>query len=202
MTALLAQAASSREWYDGWQLVALFSIAFAVYAKLLVMWFDRKSKFSQNDSKADPKAASGKLKSDTTSERGEPSNLQTEQNKSSGAPESANSGSFDAEVIWGKTFYNDPNENVVARMHSDEPRGYNLSLEKTEEGGFVCHLDKGLYKPIASFSVPDGMGSVMADVDRAVLEDYKIRQQRAAETEKQVSSVFADAKRATWVKST
>ena len=168
MTALLAQAASSREWYDGWQLAALFSIAFAIYASL-VMWFNRKSKLVQNDSKADPKAASG---------------------------------SSDPEVIWGKTFYNDPNENVVARMHSDEPRGYNLSLEKTEEGGFVCHLDKGLYKPIASFSVPDGMGSVMADVDRAVLEDYKIQQQRAAETEKQVSSVFADAKRATWVKAT
>ena len=50
--------------------------------------------------------------------------------------------------------------------------------------------------------VPDGMGSVMADVDRAVLEDYKIQQKEAAETENQVSSVFAGAKRATWVTNT
>ena len=87
-------------------------------------------------------------------------------------------------------------------MHSDEPRGYYLSLVKTEEGGLVCHLDKGIYKPIGSFSMPDDMDSVMADVDRAFLEDYRIQQEKAAETENQVSSVFAGAKRATGVPDT
>lgn len=114
-------------------------------------------------------------------------------------PENADNGSSDPQVIWGNTYYNDPSESTVARMHSHKPWGYYLTLDKTEEGGFVCHLDKGIYKPIASFSVSDDMGSVMADVDRAVLEDYKIQQGKAAETENQVSSVFAGATRADWV---
>lgn len=122
--------------------------------------------------------------------------------KTSSAPENSESVSSDPEVIWSKTFYSDLKEGEVARMHSKEPYGYYLSLVKTEEGGFVCHLDKGIYKPIGSFSVPDGMGSVMADVDRAVLEDYRIQQEKAAETENQVSSVFAGAKRATGVPDT
>lgn len=126
----------------------------------------------------------------------------SQHSKTSSAPENADSGSSDPEVLWGKTFYSNRSNGEVARMLSDKPRGYNLRLVKTEEGGFVCHLDKGVYEPIGSFSVPDGMGSVMADVDRAVLEDYKIQQKEAAETENQVSSVFAGAKRATWVTNT
>ena len=124
----------------------------------------------------------------------------TKHSNTSSAPENSESGSSDPEVIWGPTFYKDLNKGHVATMHSDKPYGYHLSLAKTEEGGFVCHLGKGIYEPICLFNVPDGMGSVMADVDRAVLEDYKIQQGKAAETENQISSIFAGAKRATWVK--
>ena len=157
MTALLAQAGSSREWYYGLQLIALIVIAFTLYPTLFVLWHKWKSKVNQPENRADPA------------------------------------------VTWGKTFYGGPNESVVATMPSDKPRGYDLSLVKTEEGGFVCHLKRGINNTIASFSVPDDMGSVMADVDRAVLEDYKIQQGKAAETENQVSSVFAGATRADWV---
>ena len=157
MTALLAQAGSSREWYDGWQLTALMSIAFALYATLLALVYKRMSKVNQTENRADPA------------------------------------------VTWGKTFYGSPNKGTIASMQSDKPSGYDLSLVKTEEGGFVCHLKKGINNTIASFSVSDDMGSVMADVDRAVLEDYKIQQGKAAETENQVSSVFAGATRADWV---
>lgn len=118
-------------------------------------------------------------------------------NQTTSVLENSDGESSHTEVIWGKTYYKNLTENEVARTHTHEPWGYHLTLVKTEEGGFVCHLDKGVYNPIASFKVPDGMGSVMADVDRAVLEDYKIQQKEAAETESQVSSVFAGAKRAT-----
>lgn len=119
--------------------------------------------------------------------------------ETSSATENADNGSSGHQVIWSKTYYGGPNESTVARMLTKEPEGYYLRLNKTEEGGFVCHLDRGIYEPVASFSVPDDMGSVMADVDRAVLEDYKIQQGKAAETENQVSSVFAGATRADWV---
>ena len=52
MTALLAQAGSSREWYDGWQLTALMAIAFALYATLLALGYKRMSKVNQTENRA------------------------------------------------------------------------------------------------------------------------------------------------------